>query len=240
MIYCLLFIEPCMKWHSHIYIKKTRPVGERPPPRHCIKKPQPSRLRKPPKPWLHPVGLHGNLGRPQPTVLATTATTPGRRVQTNHKCHRPAPYHYILGCQRFHYYSFFATTRIWTLVGVFLNWEAYHYITGVLVWHSHIVQHCMFFLPTVHLTFCNLQLDWWKGYERTRAGWYYFNTLLGIARMCNKGAFISNITVQLLLHILIYIGADVKCSDSQLIYWYSYSFFRQLKLLLIPNQMDHT
>lgn len=89
----------------------------------------------------------------------------------------------------------------------------------------------MFFIPSVDLTFCNHQLDWWKGNEWTSAGWYFSNVFPGIARMCNKGAFY--ITVQL-LHILIFYVA-VKHSDFQVP-----SCFRRLKLLQILNQMDHT
>jgi len=100
-------------------------------PQHCTKKkPQPSRTRKLSKPQFHPIEPHHNLDRPRPTMRATTATTPSRRAQTNHRCHRPVPCHDFLGCQR----GFFlcATTKIWTLVVVFLNWEAYQYTTWVL------------------------------------------------------------------------------------------------------------
>lgn len=46
-------------------------------------------------PLLHPVGLHHNLGQPWPYGIVTTATTPGRRAQTNHKRHRPAHCHFF-------------------------------------------------------------------------------------------------------------------------------------------------
>jgi hypothetical protein len=56
-----------------------------------IKKPQPHGPRKPPEPWLHPIG-------PRVSGLAMTATTPGRRAQMNHKRHRLADY--FLVCQQ--------------------------------------------------------------------------------------------------------------------------------------------
>jgi len=113
------------------FLKKLTSGGKTAPIWHCIKKkPQSSWPRKPPKPGSGP---HCNLGRPWPTMLATTATIPpGRSTQTNHRCHMAGalPMFFCVASEFFIY--LFATTRIWTLVGVFLNWEAYHYTTGVL------------------------------------------------------------------------------------------------------------
>jgi hypothetical protein len=79
--------------------KKNSTGGERPPPRHCTMKEILAKLAEnTPKPRLHLIGLHRNLGRPRPTMLVTTATTPGRRAQTNHRCHRSASCHYFLCC----------------------------------------------------------------------------------------------------------------------------------------------
>jgi len=78
--------------------KLNRQEKDRPHSIALKKKPKPT--EKTPEPWLHPIGPHRNLGRPRPIVLAALQLPPSRRVQTNHKCYRPVPRHFFLGCQQ--------------------------------------------------------------------------------------------------------------------------------------------